>query len=81
MVKSTKEKVPVTKHALVQRINRALKKDGEKLQAARGMQAFLDLGDFYTIDVSRNFILEKNVDLEKMGRRLGVLKPFERLAE
>jgi len=70
----------VTKRALFQRINRALQKDGEQLKTSRGMQAYLDVGTYYAIDISRNFISRKEVDLEALGRELGVLKPYEIVA-
>jgi hypothetical protein len=76
-----KVKVPVTKRALIQRVNRALAKDGEQLKATKGAQAQLDLGEFYVVDVSLNAVSRKDVDLEKLARELGVLKPYEALAE
>jgi hypothetical protein len=78
---AAKVKVPVSKRALAQRISRALEKQGEKLMATRGEGARMELGDFYVIDVSRNFVTAKDVDLESLGRELGVLKPYEALAE
>jgi len=75
-----KVRVPVTRRALIQRVNRALAKDGEQLKATKGTQAQLDLGDFYVIDISGNSVSRKDVDLEKLARELGVLKPYEALA-
>jgi hypothetical protein len=69
----------VTKRALMQRVNRALKADGEQLKVSRGMRAFLDLGELFTVDISRNFISRKDIDLERLARQLGVLKPYETL--
>jgi hypothetical protein len=76
-----KGKAPVTKRALVQRINRKLSADDEMVKAARGARAQQDLGDFYTVNVSRNYIVAKDVALEDLGRKLGVLKPYEALVE
>lgn len=76
-----KVKVPVTKRALIQRVNRALAKDGEQLKATKGAQAQLDLGEFYVVDVSGNSVSRKDVDLEKLARELGALKPYEALAD
>jgi len=70
----------VTKRALFQRINRALEKGGEQLKTSRGMQMYLDVGAYYAIDISRNFISRKDIDLEEFGRELGVLKPHEELS-
>ncbi len=71
--------VPVTLRALLQRINRRLLDDGETVRAARGDQARKDLGDYYRLDFKRNAVVEKDVDVEQLGRKLGVLQPYEHL--
>lgn len=72
--------VPVTERALVQRINRVLAKQDEVLKAARGERAVVDLGRYYVLSVSGNYVVDKDVDLEDLGRALEALKPFEVLA-
>jgi hypothetical protein len=72
-----REKVPVTTRAAIQRINRALAEKGHKLKITRGNRWRDTLGDFYTIDAKRNWIVEKHVDPEALGRELGVLQPWE----
>lgn len=67
----------MTKRALIQRINRKLAAEDEVLRAARGMQAFLSLGQYYTVDVRQNTIARKGVDPVALGRALGVLQPYE----
>jgi len=74
----TKERVPITEKALYQRINRKLKADDEVLKRARGRLA-TTLGDYYTVDLQRNCIMLKDIDLEDYGRELGVLQPYETL--
>ena len=71
--------MPVTERALIQRINRVLKKQDEVLKATRGARARQELGDFYILDFNRNRIIEKNVDPEEVGKELKVLLPYERL--
>lgn len=71
----------ITSSALVQRINRALRKEGEQLHKLRGERGWSDLGDYYIVDFYRNFIVASHVDLESLGRELGVLRESERLAE
>jgi len=71
--------VPVSYRAAIQRINRALAKDGRQLKASRGARATLDMGDFYIVDAGMNFVLEKDVDVEILARSLGVIKPYERV--
>ncbi len=51
------------------------------LKASRGERARLDLGEFYVLDVSGNSVLSKQIDPEELGRELGVLHAWERVAE
>ena len=77
----------VTIGSLVKRIRRKLAGEGthgQELRKVRGQgpsQARLDLGDFYVVDVASGWVLEKDVDLEELGRRIEVLKPTEHLAD
>ena len=77
---ASKTGVPVTARALIQRINRALADNGEILKAPRGAQALQELGDYYILDTKRNCVTRKDVDIEAVGRTLGVLKAYEALA-
>lgn len=70
--------VPVSKRALVQRINRKLAAEDKILRASVGAQA-ADLGAYYTIDTNRNAITGKSIDLETYGRKIGALADFEKL--
>jgi hypothetical protein len=72
--------VPVSMRALVQRVNRQLAKKGEQLRAARGEGARQDVGDFFIISVAENILVRKEVNLEELGRELGVLQPWESVA-
>jgi hypothetical protein len=71
--------VPVTRRALIQRINRKLAADDQVLKATRGDTARSELGDFYILNYKRNWLMEKRIDLEKLGRKEGVLQAWERL--
>jgi hypothetical protein len=71
----------VTRRALVQRLNRQLKKEGRMLKGSRGRGARSRAGQYHLIDIKRNWFLEENVDLEEMGRELRVLAGYERLEE
>ena len=35
------------------------------------------MGRFYRIDLGRGVVADSDVDLEKLGRELGVLQPWE----
>lgn len=71
----------ITEKALYQRINRRLKHDGEVLRTARSQRTELTVGRYYILDVQSNAIAYQHVDLEELGRKLGVLLPGEQLAE
>lgn len=71
--------VPVTKRALVQRLNRKLAEMGQLLRKSRGARAIQDAGEYFVVDLEHNVLLHKNVDLEIYGKQLESLKPWERL--
>jgi hypothetical protein len=72
--------VPITRRALVQRIGRALGRKGERLKANSRPGPAADLGNYYTVDINRRSVVQTHLDdLEKLGRELGVLKPYERI--
>ena len=73
--------VPVSERALIQRINRVLASDDQKVVTTRGARAILDLGYYYVLDWRRNLAVQTDLDLESFGRELGCLKPWERLEE
>jgi hypothetical protein len=77
----TKSKVQVSGRALLQRINRALAKDDQIVKKTRPSKYFNELGDFYRLDTQVNGIIEKDVDLEALGRKLSVLADWEVLEE
>lgn len=79
--KAQQQKVPVTERALVQRINRAVHDDDLMLRKPRSERVRITLGTYYLVDWRRNFVTDKDVDLEAYGRELGVLNDWETLAE
>jgi hypothetical protein len=73
-------KVPVSERALVARINRLLAKQGETLRRCRpDSKWFGELGAYYRLDINHNSIIGKNLDIEALGRELGVLDAWEEL--
>ncbi len=53
------------------RINRLLAAYGECLRKSRsGSRWENELGEYYVVDVSANFIVEKHVDLNELEERL-----------
>jgi hypothetical protein len=79
-------KVLITERALVKRINRALARrsgDGAsflRLRVSRsGSQLFYAIGRFYLRDLYLNCVSETGVDIEELGRSLGVMRHDEGL--
>lgn len=44
---------------------------------ARNKSTELSVGRFFTVDTQRNYVDQPNIDLETLGRELGVLNPWE----
>lgn len=72
------KKIPVSKAALIRRINRKLAHDDQILKATRGARAIQDVGDYYIVDSQRNFAVANDVDPEDLARELEVLHEWER---
>ncbi len=71
-------KVPVSERALIQRINRCLNKSDEYIKKARGV-AVNTIGQFYRVDFYSNAVIERDVDIEELGRKIGALQGYEEL--
>jgi hypothetical protein len=74
----SRQKVPVTVRGLVQRIDRRIAHDGQMLRSSRSSVPL-----YYVIDIQRNYITAEVPDLndlQKWGRELGVLRPWETVA-
>jgi hypothetical protein len=74
------KKTPVTARAVIQRINRKLKADLQALKISRTEKARLDCGDYFILDYRKNYLIEHDVDIEAKARELGVLRPWEAVA-
>jgi hypothetical protein len=80
MSKAKQEKVPVTMRALIQRINRKLAGNGQALKSTHpGSRAYNELGDCYLFDTKQNEVVQTSVVPEKLGRKLGILKEWEKV--
>lgn len=75
-----RQKVPVSERALFARIDRALDKQEERLRRCRpGSRSHWELGDYYVINWRIGGLVHKDVDIEDLGRELGVLRDYEKL--
>ena len=73
--------VPVTRRAVMQRVNRKLGQRNEALRAWRTSSQEYTAGDLYHLDFDANAVLDVNVDLEPFAREVGALQPWEEIAE
>ncbi len=72
----------VTKHAIVQRINRKLKPDWKQLKKTRGRYLRAERGDYYVLNIYRNVIVTNEcADPETLGRKLGVIADWETVVD
>jgi hypothetical protein len=72
------QKATVSERALFARIDRALKKDGATLRRCRpDSRRHSEVGTFYVVDLRRNRVRHKDVDLEALAREMGALKDWE----
>ena len=63
----------ITEAALIARIQRKLAHEDQRLRKSRGRTDQFNLGEYYVYHWRDNFIIEKHVDLETLGRQLGVI--------
>jgi hypothetical protein len=76
-------KWPVNPRAVMQRLNREFKADGETRQVkkSRGERMKQEHGEYYIVDHGLGFIVFSDIDLEKWGREYKVLKDWETVAD
>ena len=63
----------ITASALVERLNCRLVKEHTMIRRSYSRE----FGSFYAIDYSTGILIERNVNIEKLGRELGVLGSSE----
>jgi hypothetical protein len=75
-----KEQVPVSERALLGRLNRhLLEYNDEFIRKNRpGSAAEEEFGKYYVVSKSTNSVTMKNIDVRKLAREEGVLKPYEK---
>ena len=67
----------VAERAVVQRVNRALGKRGQKLIKSKGERQVVELGAWYIADEHQGAIVAKNVNLTEIARQEGALASYE----
>jgi hypothetical protein len=73
------DKVKVSRRALFQRLNRMLAKSGLILKKSRPTKYSPRYGEYYAVDLRANVVRRRDVNLGRLGRRNGVLAPWEAL--
>lgn len=81
MAKKKPAVVTIAERALLARIQRRLKLDGQKLLKCRHQDpaTYAQLGTYYIVD--EHTIVATHQEPETLGRELGVLKPYEKLED
>jgi len=70
----------ITLNALIKRINRKLARTDEVLKKWRGPGFETHMGDYYVVDLRSNAVVRGHIDPEDLGREIGVLRAWERVA-
>ena len=81
MATKKRKTVPVGLRAVLKRVNRVLEADSRILKRTRGGRAEQELGRFFVVDLDRNIVVDRGVDLEALARKLGALEDFEHVDE
>lgn len=75
------EKVPVSRLAVLSRLNRKLKARNARLICSRSPLTQLAAGDAYIVSIPDGRILVKHVDVMREAARLGVVRAWERVVD
>ncbi len=72
---------PVGERSLIQRLNRRLAKDSQKLCMSRSRAAEAEFGKFSVADTATGEVTASIIEVEGLARDLGVLRPWEELED
>jgi hypothetical protein len=72
---------PLSRRAVIQRVNRILKPRLETLRTWRHSDIRYKAGDLYHLDLNHNCIISLTVDLESFARELGAMQKWETIIE
>jgi hypothetical protein len=74
-------KTPVSRRAVIQRIQRKLAHEGKMLIATRSGRWRDELGDYHVVNVHRSAVVAQHVDPEALARELGAIKEWEKMID
>lgn len=78
---SKDNKISVSESALIRRMNRKLIGEDQVLRKSRSSRSLHETGEFFIINTMHGGMDESHVDIEALGREIGALKAYEKLAE
>jgi hypothetical protein len=80
---SSKQKVAVTRAAVIQRIRRKLAREGAMGKLLKKNRRYPDgtLGEYFVVDVQGNYILDKDVDVDELARKTGAIASNEMIED
>ncbi len=73
----THARVPVGERSLIQRLNRRLAKDHQKICMSRSRAAEAEFGKLIIVNTATGEVTTSIINLERFGRDLGALHPWE----
>ena len=74
------DKIVINARALIARINRKLAPDQVLQSNGRSGRLTVEMGAHYVLDLKAKRVMQKHVDIATLGKKLGVMKPWEELA-
>ena len=77
----TRARVPVGGRSLIQRLNRRLAKDHQKICMSRSRAAEAEFGKLIIVNTATGEVTTSIINLERFGRDLGALHPWEQLED
>ena len=77
----SRDKVGINVRALMQRINRKLAPDQVVKSNKRSTTLSEVIGTYYVLDIKRKHIAERDVDLVRLGKKLGAMHEWEELVD
>jgi hypothetical protein len=80
-VQMEQKKIPVSRRALLARVNRILAKKDQALRISRSHGERSNLGEAYILDTHKNSPVFMNVNLKDLAEELGAIKAFEEMAD
>ena len=86
MTKSTPvgRAVPITTRAMLQRLDRKLRREGKTLKSPRGWADRSALGDYFIVNLDSGKVADcklTEAKLEAMARKLGALRAWEEVQQ